>query len=271
MAIRWAHQKAADERCVAVDVVIENADSTLFVTPQGIIEDLGRNGFKVIGKPMWQIDASLIEEVLGRSDFLEKVECVKAQNGRLLVRVTQLIPVARVFDGDDSYYVNRNGKRMTATANYHADVPVVQGHFTLQYPVTRLLPMIEYVERDSLLSALVGMISVRDSNNIFVVPTIYGHIVNMGDASGYDKKFAQLQLFYRKVMPSMGWENYDTISVKWHGQVVATRRTKAVKVDVPYDASDDEPDLDLQTIAVDDDNHTLAAEKAKSQPTPKRQ
>ena len=31
---------------------------------------------------------------------------------------------------------------------------------------------------------------------------------------------------YKKVLPYKGWEEYDTISVKFRGQVVATRRVK---------------------------------------------
>lgn len=262
--IYWARGKAADQVCQYVEVTIDNADSTQFVTPQGIINELAKLGFKVVGKPMWQIDADRIEEALLRSEYLEKAECVKAQQGVLQIRASQLVPVLRVFDGYQSYYVNRYGKRMSATASYHADVPVVQGHFTDHYPPTRLLPMIQYVENDSLLRALVTMFTMRDSNNIFIVPAIYGHIVNMGDANNYEAKFRKLQLFYRKVMPAKGWENYDTISVKWDHQVVATRRVKAVKVEMSYDSAYDEPEPDLQTIAIDDSKHTLAIDDKKS-------
>lgn len=265
--IFWARGKAADELCQRVEVTIDNADSTQFVTPQGVIAELAKLGFKVVGKPMWQIDASRIEQALLRSEYLEKAECVKATGGVLMIRASQLVPVLRVFDGDQSYYVNRHGKRMVATASYHADVPVVQGHFTLQYPATRLLPMVEYVESDSLLRSLVTMYTMRDSDNIFITPAIHGHVVNMGSATDYEAKFRKLMLFYRKVMPAKGWDNYDTISVKWDHQVVATRRQKAVKVEMTYDTAFDEPAPDLQTIAVDDNRHTLAIDDKKKQDT----
>ena len=184
--IFWARGKAADELCQRVEVTIDNADSTQFVTPQGVITELASLGFKVVGKPMWQIDASRIEQALQRSDYLEKAECVKGPDGVLMIRASQLVPVLRVFDGDQSYYVNRYGKKMSATASYHADVPVVQGHFTDRYPATRLLPMVQYVEGDSLLRSLVTMFTMRDSDNIFIVPAIYGHVVNMGNAADYE-------------------------------------------------------------------------------------
>lgn len=62
--IFWARGKAADEVCQRVEVTIDNADSTQFVTPQGVITELAKLGFKVVGKPMWQIDASRIEQAL---------------------------------------------------------------------------------------------------------------------------------------------------------------------------------------------------------------
>ena len=269
--IFWARGKAADELCQRVEVTIDNADSTQFVTPQGVIAELARLGFRVVGKPMWQIDASRIEQALLRSDYLEKAECVKATGGVLIIRASQLVPVLRVFDGDQSYYINASGKRMMATANYHADVPVAQGHFTDRYPATRLLPMVQYVESDSLLRSLVTLYTMRDSDNIFITPAIYGHVVNMGDATNFEAKFRKLKLFYRKVMPAKGWENYDTISVKWDHQVVATRRHKAVKVEMTYDSAYDEPEPDLQTIAVDDNRHTLAVDDKKQEARNKKQ
>ena len=50
---------------------------------------------------------------------------------------------------------------------------------------------------------------------------------------------------YHKVLPVKGWDYYDTISVKWGGQVVATRRLKSIpepfiRFDQEGDETDDE-------------------------------
>ena len=137
---------------------------------------------------------------------------------------------------------------MDASVYYHTDVPVVQGHFTKQYPATKLLPLIDYVESDSLLRSLVTMYCVRDSNNVILVPQISGHVVNIGNASGFENKFAKLLLFYREVMPKRGWNTFDTISVKWDHQIVATRRIKAVVPTIEYDPEDDEQAPDIKTM-----------------------
>ena len=248
LGILWARYKSGGEVCTSVEVEVINADSTSFVTPQGVLSDLKHQGLDFKGKPMADINASDVEKALGESPYLEFADIVKCQKGKLLIRVSQLLPVLRVFDGDNSYYVNRVGKRMDASLYYHTDVPVVQGHFTRQYPATRLLPLIDYVESDSLLSSLVTMYCMRDTNNIILVPQISGHVINIGEASGFENKFAKLKLFYREVMPKRGWNAFDTISVKWDHQIVATRRVKAVKQNRQFDSEDDEQSPDAQTM-----------------------
>ena len=248
--ILWARSKSLGELCTAVDVEVINADSTSFVTPQGVLNDLKGQGISVVGKRMGEIDASDIEEALRQSPYLENADCIKCQDGRMLIRVSQLVPVLRVFDGDESYYVNRAGKHMAVTSFYHCDVPVVRGHFTRKFPATRLLPLIDYVERDSLLHSLITMYQVRDTNNIILIPNLSGHVINIGNADGFDNKFAKLKLFYNEVMPKRGWNTYDTISVKWNHQIVATRRVKAVAPVDDYNPDDDEQAPDIQTMTL---------------------
>lgn len=261
VGILWAREKSRCELCTSVDVEVVNADSTSFVTPQGVLTDLKGQGIKLVGKHMGDINASDIEEALKVSPYLENADIVKCQDGKVLIRVSQLVPVVRVFDGEDSYYMNRAGKRMAATTYYHCDVPVVQGHFTRKYPATRLLPLIDYVENDSLLRSLVTMYQVRDTNNIIIVPELSGHVVNIGNADGFENKFAKLKQFYTQVMPKRGWNTYDTISVKWNHQIVATRRVKAVAPVLEDYSEDDEQAPDMETMTVG-----TAAEAKKAEP-----
>ena len=261
VGILWAREKSRGELCTSVDVEVVNADSTSFVTPQGVLTDLKGQGIKLVGKHMGDINASDIEEAHKVSPYLENADIVKCQDGKVLIRVSQLVPVVRVFDGEDSYYMNRAGKRMAATTYYHCDVPVVQGHFTRKYPATRLLPLIDYVENDSLLRSLVTMYQVRDTNNIIIVPELSGHVVNIGNADGFENKFAKLKQFYTQVMPKRGWNTYDTISVKWNHQIVATRRVKAVAPVLEDYSEDDEQAPDMETMTVG-----TAAEAKKAEP-----
>ena len=259
--IFWARGKAGDEMCIQVVVDIPNAGSITFVTRDGILNELRNRNVHLVGEPMRNINTDKVEAALHDSEYLENVDCYKAQNGKVVISATQLVPVLRVFDGGASYYVNARGKRMSATASYHADVPIVEGHFTKDFTPMRILPIVDYVNSDQVLRSLVSMYCIKDTNDIFVVPTIKGHVVNIGNADNYVNKFKKLLLFYRKVMPVKGWLTYDTVSVKWEHQVVATKRVRAVAQEDAYDASLDEPMADIQTMSVGDVNQTLAVKK----------
>lgn len=250
-AVVWANYQQQSQKCRDVKVRIVNADSMLFVTKQGILRDLSDMNMSPIGMPMSKINIDNIERRLSQSEYLEGVECYFDNSDNLIIEAKQLVPVMRIFDGDQSYYVNRDGKRMSALGRYHVDVPVVEGHFSGTFKPTALLPMMEYVEKDPALNALVTMYVVRDSSNICFVPSISGHIVNMGDGKDYESKFAKLLLFYREVMPVKGWTTYKEISLKWNHQVVATLCNKAELVEAEYNPEEDEIAPDLASIRVD--------------------
>ncbi len=251
--VSWASDLAEREVCTQVDVEVINADSTSFVTPKEILNEMSNMGLQAAGLPMNKVDADLIETRLQQSIYLESAQCVKQSNNHLLVRVKQIVPVLRVFDGSSSYYMNSDGKRMVATPNFQANVPVVQGHFTPQYPATRLLPLVEYINSDPTLKSLVTMISVRDSNNVFIVPAIYGHVVNLGPPTEFKNKFERLTKFYQDVLPYKGYNYYDTISVKWKHQVVGTKRQKKIKMIIDPDSTDNvNEDPDIQNLKHDD-------------------
>ena len=257
----WARNKASAQLCKSIDVVIENNEKASFVTPQGVINDLQKMNFKIVGLPMWQINSDSIERALSKSQFLESAQCVKGQDGVFQIKVKQLIPVLRVFDGEDSYYVNREGKRIPATVNFFTDVPIVEGHFTKGFGPEKLLPMVDYVNADSTLANIVTMYKYRDPQNIMIVPCFNGHVVNMGSVDHYKEKFRKLLLFYRKVMPEKGWNTYDTISVKWNYQVVATLAKKKAVPTFQYDNEDEDPADDIETMTTTDDMRPKTTEK----------
>lgn len=261
--IFWAKGKAGQQVCQKVDIRVENYDSSTFVNPEGIMQYLDQCHLRLKGTPMADIDLKKVEQALAKSPYLESGECVKGEDGVLLVKVRQLVPVMRVIDGDNMYYVNRDGKRMPASTSFSSDVPIVKGHFTAAYPPQRLIPLINYVSGDSALNALVAMFEYRDSNNIYMIPNITGHVVNLGDASGFENKFKKLLLFYKKVMPEKGWTAYDTISVKWRHQVVGNLRSKKVIVEQV-----DTTGFDNNENTRPDDDVLRSAPPEKAEPAP---
>lgn len=243
-ALVWANRMAAGEMCAGIDVhVLHSPASRNFVTPAEVKSLLSEWKLDSTGIPLHTIDTRHIEESLEGIDNIEHVNMERLADRRLRLTVTPMQPVARIFDQrGQSYYINRQGKRLTANARFRLDVPIVTGTFdSVRTPVS-LLPLINRIARDSAWNAIVSHVAVEPgSRDVILVPMIRGHVINLGDPDDIDDKLKRVMLMYHKVMPVKGWDYYDTISVKWRGQVVATRRQKSIPEPlIRFDQADDE-------------------------------
>ena len=244
--------KSLDNRrvCTGMKILVLSDDTVGFVTHKFISSELAKMKVAPKGKAINQINTQEIEDAFLAKDYVESVQCYVQSDNSLLLEVVPLKPALRVFEGGKSYYINRSGKRIASNAQFFKELPVVSGNFSEKYPPTRLLPMTDYIESKPEIKNLVSMIEVVDSNNIYIIPTIAHHVVNMGCVEGYESKFAKLMRMYREVLPVKGYNFYDTITVKWDHMIVATKRTggSRLKIEEATDEEDDAaPDVDTMT------------------------
>lgn len=222
----WSRAEANSHLCQGIEVVIDGQSKISSISEQSVKDELKKYPKMIIGQPIHSINTYAIADYLRKFNNFETVDCLITTQGNLKVRVVPMVPAIRVFDGENSYYVNKDGKRMQAIPGFHADVPVVTGNFNKNLRPEIVLPVVKFIEEDETLRNLVGMIRVNDKENIILVPRIKGHVINIGDASRLPEKRRAIFTAYRSILPFKGWENYDTISVKYRGQIVATRRDK---------------------------------------------
>lgn len=222
----WANREARDHVCTGIEVDVDGISQSDSAIRRGVIEELKKYPKRIIGTQIHDLNVADIEKFIARYNNFESVNCLISSRGQLVVRIVPLIPVMRVFYGDNSYYINKDGKHITSNAEFYSEVPIVTGRFNKKFQPKAVLPLVNYIGKDPMLRELVSMIEAQDADNLILVPRIRGHVVNFGDTTRLEEKKKNLALFYRQVMPYKGWEEYDTISVKFRGQVVATRRDK---------------------------------------------
>ena len=62
------------------------------------------------------------------------------------------------------------------------------------------------------------------SGDLELIPRIGSHIIVFGDYSDCEIKFRNLMSLYKNGLPAVGWNKYETINLKFKGQVVCTKR-----------------------------------------------
>ena len=270
-AVGASQDMAALDKVTGVEIRITGNDHTgrNFVTVDGISSEL--TDMPSDTTPVSHIDLRGIERRLGDVVNIETARVTCSQTGRIHIDVVPMIPVARVFssDGSSSYYINRAGKRLTADARYHVDVPVVTGDLghNSKIDAVDLLPLMQHIASDSLLNSLTTSLKVTATGDVLLIPSIRGHVVNLGDPRDDNTadKFQRLITMYRKVLPIKGWLYYDTISVKFSGQVVATKAKKRATPQIAekelVDPEGETLDNMLTTDAASGDNTPAIAKK----------
>lgn len=242
----WTHAEAAKNACKGIDIRIEEGYTTDSVTRQGVMAEIKKYPEKIIGEQIPNINTRKLEHYLRKFPQFEDVICSFTTEGRLRVNVVPMVPELRIFEDSASYYINKDGKRMNSKATYFVDVPVASGKFNSDFTPKDILPVTRFVAADPVLNRLVGMIHADDADNIILIPRIHGHVINFGDTNRLAEKKKALIAVYKKVIPYKGWDEYDTISVKFKGQVVATKRNKALRY--PQNIEFEETDMEEATL-----------------------
>lgn len=262
VAVVMANQQSARDKCRGYDIrILQDDGSRDFVTQAEVRRLLKEWSLDETDRPASSIDLQKIEDHLSGVVNIESAMVERMPDNTIRLTVMPMIPVARVFDfKGNSYYINRDGKRLTANARYHIDVPVISGNFDSIHSPASLIPLIERLHSDPQWNAITSQVMVDPhTRDIILVPLIRGHVVNLGDTSGIPDKLTRVMTMYRKVMPVKGWEFYDTISVKWAGQVVATRRAKSIpEPAIRFDQEGDIEEEDINSMLVATDSDTTA-------------
>lgn len=244
------------DRYTGLHIEVVDTLNTGFVTSADIAKECGSLNDIIATDRRADINVADIERRIKKMSVVERANVAALNDGSLSITVTPMEPVARIFEpGGSSYYINAEGKRVTANARYHIDVPIVVGNLDRHnINPTDLLPMLKYIADDPTANALVSTITVSDRGDILIVPVIRGQIINFGQPTDFSDKFSRLKTFYAEVSPVKGWNTYDTISVKWAGQIVASRRDKSLghlalsTLDSEFDFIDD-----ISTMTPDED------------------
>lgn len=246
----WARAEASRHTCHGIEVSIDGKSRVASITEESVKDVLKDYPGLIVGQPIHSINTLAIADYLRHFNNFETVDCMITTQGNLKVRVVPMVPALRVFDASgSSYYVNKDGKTMAAIPGFHVDVPVVSGRFGKDFQPVGLMPVVRFIQKDSLLTHLVGMIQAKDKENILLVPRVKGHVINLGDTSRLPEKRQAILTAYRSILPYKGWDTYDTISVKFKGQIVASRRDKTPLFPVPViDDGDDGEEASLQGI-----------------------
>jgi cell division protein FtsQ len=229
--------------CNKVEVNIIDSAKNGFVQVKDIYNLLESRNIRLIGKNFQNINLSALEAELTTFPPVEKVEIFKTSGGKVVMEVQQRNPLIRIIDVENqNYYIDDKGYIMRVSGKFTSHVPVANGLIgvptgfkkslnvmTLQKEGKRsilaeLYMLAQYIEDHEFWKAQIQQVYVNNNRDFELIPRVGSHIIVFGDISNCEEKFNNLESLYINGLNAVGWNKYETINLKYKGQVICTKR-----------------------------------------------
>lgn len=213
-----------------------------FVTETEVKQRLKDVGYTFSGQEWCEIDLMVVESVVRKIPGVETVNAYTYVNGKLQVDVKQRRPILRIINKNgSSFYLDDKGNTMPLSDTYKARIPIVTGTLNeLSNQRVEEIIVNDSLANESLLDELYEVAKLVDANEFWqqqivqmvispkreleIIPRVGGHRILMGEMIDMDKKLNKLELFYEKAIQSNQLNLYDTLTVKYKGQIVCSKK-----------------------------------------------
>ncbi len=230
-----AASKKSTKLCKGIVVEIEGGDDHFFVDENEVMQLLNANG-SLSQRPVESINLLMLEKRLENNRWIRNAELYIDNKQIVQVRVEENEPVARVFTrGGYQYYIDSSCNKLPLSNRLSARVPMITNFPSDRTRWSRLdsnlmaslKEMALYINKVPFWKAQVAQLNVNDNREIEMFATIGNHVVLLGKPEQSEEKFNRLFSFYKQVWAKVGLEKYETIDVRFTGQVVAVKKGAA--------------------------------------------
>ncbi|MEL1245736.1 cell division protein FtsQ/DivIB [Flavobacterium sp. DGU11] len=204
-------------------VDIKFADTEAFITRDKVNKLLIQNYGSVTGIRKDRLDLNSVEKSLDTDPMIDKAEVFATVDGRLEAVVSQRKPIARIYKGGNSYYIDYKGRVMPLSDNYTARVPLVTGEID-SAEQDKLHMLLRYISDDDFLKKNIIGIEVYPTGGLRMLSRNYDFDIVFGRPINIEKKFNNYKAFLQDAVRDTLIENYKTINLKFTQQVVCTKK-----------------------------------------------
>ncbi len=227
-AIMISAEKNENDKCSGIELNIEKNSHSGFITYSIVEDELRKVNILPTGRPMNDISTGQIERTLRKNEFVEKVECYKTSNDKVIINVTERTPVIYILpDNGEGYYIDKFGKVITNRA-YPVNMPVATGKFSQRYARKRLARLGTYLLENPFWNNQIEQIYVSVNSDkeytIDLIPRVGSHIIHLGTLNKFQEKLQRLMVFYQQAITKVGWNKYSIIDLEYEGQIICKKQ-----------------------------------------------
>ncbi len=232
LLIAFGERKQSDVVCKNIVVELENTNENHFIDEADVLKIMESSGIPIMGKSIDRINLRALEHKLVSDKHIERAEIFGDVKGNVAVSIKLRRPIARLVrsNGPDAY-IAEDGAVMETSDKYSARILLIsgavvdklidKGDLISAEEGESIMKMIKYINKDPFWKAQVAQLDFNNSGKVFIYPQVTGQVVEFGRLENIEIKFRKLMVFYKEILPQMGWTKYDRVNVEYEGQVIA--------------------------------------------------
>lgn len=221
--------------CQSVAIHVKGAADQVFISRKEIMDCIvSDKQLNPVGKPLAMINTRLLEHSVRTFPWVREAQVYIDNDNVLQVLITEREPIARVFTvSGNSFYMDSAATVLPVKGGFAVQVPVFTNFPSDAVDVSaadsllfsQMVPLSQYIHAHPLWRAQIDQININAHRDFELIPTVGDALIEFGSGTQIAQKFDKLLAFYRQGLNNVGWGAYDTLDLRFAGQVVAKRRS----------------------------------------------
>ncbi|KAA3437551.1 hypothetical protein FOA19_09545 [Rufibacter hautae] len=216
--------------CKKVNIKIDNEYNNYFLSESEVMALLTRNGSQPLtGMKKEEIDLKRLEMRIKSHKFVREAEVSRDLEGNINVTIQQNRPIARLLSTEKDVYLDEEGNQLPLSTLYTAHViPVTAsvvtsakgGSFFQDSVGIAYLSLLRYIEKDPFWNAQLAHMDIDPQGKVSFLTQVGDQRIEFGKPVNVQEKFRRLFIFYKEVMPVVGWDKYSRLNVEYKDQII---------------------------------------------------
>lgn len=169
-----------------------------------------------------KLDLNKLEKAVNSNQMVQESEVFVTVDGVLKAVVKQKTPIARVFDGRRSFYIDYKGNTMPLSANFTARVPLVLGVINKKNSEA-LAELFRKIYDDAFLKKNIIAIQIMPNGSLKMLNRNFDFQIDFGGTINVDRKIRNYKAFFQKAIVDSSLYKYKKIDLRFTEQVVCTK------------------------------------------------